>query len=387
MQIHRLAEREIQLGDAEAYRLRNEHRLFTPALLVYPDIVAANIAATIRLFGGDANRWRAHVKSAKLPSVMRQLVDAGVDHLKCATALELRTACEAGARDALLAYPAVGRAIERVRSVAREHPAVSVSALVECEEAVERWRGTGVGLFVDVNPGMDRTGIPDTAVDRVLATVTAVIRAGLEFRGVHYYDGHIRGTSDAGAERLAHQGYDRLLALADAIEGAGVEVPEVITAGTPALPWTLSYAAFRGRSFTHRASPGTVVYGDATSAGQLPPEWGLAPAALVASTVVSHPAPGRITCDAGHKSVSADAGVPTCVVLGRPELTPLKPSEEHLPIAVPEGAERPAVGSVLYLVPRHVCPTVNNFEDAVIVLKGEAARVERVAARGRERPI
>ena len=82
----------------------------------------------------------------------------------------------------------------------------------------------------------------------------------------------------------------------------------------------------------HRASPGTVVYSDATSLTQLPAEWGYQPAAVVISTVVSHPKSNYLTCDAGHKSVSADAGIPTCAVIGHPDLRPLKPSEEHLPI-------------------------------------------------------
>jgi D-serine deaminase-like pyridoxal phosphate-dependent protein len=93
-----------------------------------------------------------------------------------------------------------------------------------------------------------------------------------------------------------------------------------------------------------------------------------------------------VTCDAGHKSVSADAGVPTCVVAGRPELTPLKPSEEHLPIEV-TGGEVPQIGELLYLIPRHVCPTVNNFDDALIVEQGRVVSVERVTARGHEAPL
>jgi len=94
-----------------------------------------------------------------------------------------------------------------------------------------------------------------------------------------------------------------------------------------------------------------------------------------------------ITCDAGHKTVSADAGIPTCVVLGHPELEPLTPSEEHLPMRVADGAAVPAIGELLYLIPRHVCPTVNNFDDAVIVSGRKLIRVETVTARGRERPI
>jgi D-serine deaminase-like pyridoxal phosphate-dependent protein len=137
----------------------------------------------------------------------------------------------------------------------------------------------------------------------------------------------------------------------------------------------------------HRVSPGTLVYCDATSPAQLPADWDLRPAAIVAATVVSHPAPGRVTCDAGHKTVSADAGVPTCAVLGRPDLQPLKPSEEHLPLAVAPGAPVPPIGQVLYLVPRHVCPTVNNFDQAALVRDGRIERLEAVTARGREAPL
>ena len=42
---------------------------------------------------------------------------------------------------------------------------------------------------------------------------------------------------------------------------------------------------------------------------------------------------------------------------------------------------------VLYLIPRHVCPTVNNFDTALLVRKGEIQSVEKVSARGREMPL
>jgi D-serine deaminase-like pyridoxal phosphate-dependent protein len=77
----------------------------------------------------------------------------------------------------------------------------------------------------------------------------------------------------------------------------------------------------------------------------------------------------------------------TCAILGRSELTPLQPSEEHLPIEVPPGAPVPAVGEVIYVVPRHVCPTVNNFDHALLVRDGRIVAVEPVSARGREAPL
>jgi D-serine deaminase-like pyridoxal phosphate-dependent protein len=47
----------------------------------------------------------------------------------------------------------------------------------------------------------------------------------------------------------------------------------------------------------------------------------------------------------------------------------------------------PEVGDLLYLIPRHVCPTVNNFDRALIVADGNILAVERVDARGREGPL
>src|SRR6202008_1711868 len=137
----------------------------------------------------------------------------------------------------------------------------------------------------------------------------------------------------------------------------------------------------------HRVSPGTDKYCDATSLAQLPPELGVIPAVLVLPRVVSHPRVDMITCDAGHKAVSADAGVPTCVVVGHPELTPLSPSEEHLPLAVQEGAAAPQIGDPLFLLPRHICPTVNNFDQAVLVRNEAVESIEQVSARGHEPPL
>ena len=54
---------------------------------------------------------------------------------------------------------------------------------------------------------------------------------------------------------------------------------------------------------------------------------------------------------------------------------------------VAAGAAAPAIGELLFLVPRHVCTSVNNFDHAMIVSGGNLIAVEPVSARGRERPI
>ena len=371
----------------EQYRVSDIENILTPALVVYPEIVASNIARTLDLLGGNGDGWRVHIKTAKLSHTLRMLVERGIYNFKCATSLELLAACNSGARDVLFAYPAVAANARRVRELADAFPNVRISVLAENEEQVRQWRGGPVGVFLDINSGMNRTGVEQKQTDKILGLVRAVGDAKLEFRGLHYYDGQYGGLEEPERSVAAHAGYDCLLEIVSAIRRSGLRVPEVITSGTPTLPCSLSYAGFRGREFFHRVSPGTIVYGDATSLAQLPVEYRLRPAVLVLARVVSQPLPGIVTCDAGHKTVSADAGVPTCAVLGHPELTPLSPSEEHLPVTVAGEAASPRVGDALYLLPRHVCPTVNNFDYALLVRDGQILSVEEVSARGREGPL
>ena len=361
------------------YAVDGLEQVRTPALLVYPEYVRHNIGTTIRLLGRP-DRWRPHLKTAKLAWTMRELVAAGVKQAKCATPLELETACAAGFDDVLVAYPVVGPAVALIRGIADRYPAVRISALVEAPGMVEPWRGSRVGLFIDLNPGMNRTGM---ALDAgCVAGLARAIERGagpLEWRGLHYYDGTASGPA-------VTAGYAGLLALVRALEAEQLRAREIITAGTPAFPAALGYSDLFDAGYLHRLSPGTLVYCDARSLDELPRNAAYAAAVLVLSRVVSRPGPGRITCDAGHKTVSADAGDPTCSVLQHADWTPRHPSEEHLPIDLPDGVALPEHGSPLYLLPRHVCPTVNNFTEAVLVAGGKIAGIEPVTARGRHPP-
>lgn len=356
-----------------SYALTNSAAVLTPSLLIYPERVQANIDAAISFMGGDAGRWRPHVKTTKCSHVVQMLIQSGVRACKCATTLELLMCCEEEMPDVLFAMPLAGPNARRVGDIARSFGRTCVSVLVESQAHLETALDQGLDVFVDVNPGMNRTGISPERSEEIRALATA---AGSRFRGLHYYDGHLA----SGHVEQAQAGYAKLL---DIVTTLGLPVGEVITSGTPATLAGLRFEGFAGESFIHRVSPGTIVFNDLSSLQQIPDQ-GFAAAALVLATVVSHPAPGIITCDAGHKAVSVDSGVPNCQVLGQPELEPLKPSEEHLPIRVPEGARTPAIGEAIYLLPKHICPTVNLFDEAVAVRGGAVAGVWRIRARGHE---
>ena len=199
-----------------------EKRVLTPALVVDLDAVRRNVKAVVDVIG-DVERYRPHLKTTKSRLVWRELLRAGINKFKVATTRELATLVETyhgeypGAEttppfrhlDVLVAYPAVGPSLARVGDIARrpENKArVRVSVLVECEDAVNELPDD-VGCFVDVNPGMNRTGIALDSKDGVEFTaIPATIRAAWirdsfhgksPFRGVHYYEGHISECVDA----------------------------------------------------------------------------------------------------------------------------------------------------------------------------------------------
>ncbi len=364
-------------------RLEGIEMIRTPALILDRDALEQNIGATLTLLGQDPARWRPHLKTAKLGYTMRRLAAHGVRQAKCATTLELETACEAGFEDVLLAYPAPAATAGAVREIAPQYPGVTISVLVEDPSMLAQWRGTAVGMFIDLNSGMNRTGMLLEEHESVIALARAIEEVGFHFAGLHFYDGQANDYPPDQAGPLVHAGYDRLFQLIERLRTSGIAVPEVVTAGTPAFPHAAAYRRFLEAGVIHRVSPGTVVYNDARSLTQLPLDAGYRPAVHVLSRVVSHPGRTRFCCDAGHKTVSADSGDPTCEVVGHPEYMPRHPSEEHLPVDVAGGGPLPARGAPLWLLPRHVCPTVNNFDEALVVAEGRITGLERVTARGR----
>lgn len=367
------------LSDAEL------DRLLSPALLIEMDAVRRNVRAILACCGGDPSRWRPHLKTTKIAAVWRELVRAGVRQFKCATTREAALMLEVlrgenvrGA-DLLVAYPLVGPARQRLGDLARRFPETGIAQLCEEPDDVAA-TPRELGLFVDVNPGMDRTGLDPAGADRIAAIAH---RAAERFRGIHFYDGHIHDVDYEARRAKAHATYAKLLELVARLRRDGIAVGEIITSGTPTLRPALDYAPFRERGAPlHRVSPGTVVFHDQRSADETP-ELDLVPAAVVLARVVSRPGPARITCDAGSKSLAAEAGDPCAVVLGHPELVAGHPSEEHLPLDVTSGAPPPR-GTPLHLVPRHVCPTVNLAEQAVLIERGRIVEIVPVAGRAHD---
>jgi D-serine deaminase-like pyridoxal phosphate-dependent protein len=160
----------------------------------------------------------------------------------------------------------------------------------------------------------------------------------------------------------------------DAILAAGFAVPAIVAGGTPTFPF---HAARPGVE----CSPGTTAFWDASYSALLP-DLPFEPALLLLTRVISRPSSNRLCLDLGHKAVASENPHPRVVLFGLEDATAVGHSEEHLVLETGRAADFP-VGSVLYGVPWHVCPTVALHDQAVVVRDGRADGDWRVAARAR----
>lgn len=288
----------------------------------------------------------------------------------------------AGAPDILVAYQLIGPNLEAVCTLARRHPDVRFGCVLDnvhtfdrLEDACRRHDVT-LAAYVDLDVGMHRTGIAaGPEADELYRGICAsqVLRAG----GIHAYDGHIRDSDPA--ERRARAAVTRELAFAmrDRLRGQGHPVDEIVTGGTPTFPChAAAYEA--GMSL----SPGTYSYHD-WGYGSNFPDLPFKAAAVVFGRVISVSGPGRFTVDVGSKAIAADPAQPRGTILNYPATEAGPQSEEHWVFTIPE-EQTPSVGSPVYIWPKHICPTVEHYDEAA-VLDGEGYVREYwlVTARGR----
>jgi D-serine deaminase-like pyridoxal phosphate-dependent protein len=192
--------------------------------------------------------------------------------------------------------------------------------------------------------------------------------------GLHAYDGHIHEPDPVVRRALYETAFTPVLAFRQQLESAGLPVPTLIAGGTPTFPF---HAACPDRE----CSPGTTVLWDFGYGDKLV-DLPFLPAAVLLTRVVSKPGPGLLCLDLGHKAVAAENPHPRVRLLELPDAPAVSQSEEHLVVETPRAAEF-AVGDALHGIPRHICPTVALYSEAVVVRGGAAVDRWPIAARAR----
>ncbi|MBO0936947.1 D-TA family PLP-dependent enzyme [Fibrella sp. HMF5335] len=359
------------------FTITNPTEIDSPALLVYPERVKANIQVAIELVGG-ADKLRPHVKTHKMRTVTELLLAAGIHQFKCATIAEAEMLAQAGAPDVLLAYPVVGPKATRLRALTDQYPATRFSCLVDSIEAVRHVEAVFVGksldVYIDLNVGMNRTGIlPEKAV-ALFGQLTGL--TSVNCVGLHAYDGHIHATDILERTQEAAAAYALAEGVRQEIEHESGVALNLVIGGSPTF-------ATHAKRDTERlqTSPGTFVFWDAGYA-QTIPELPLQIAAALLTRVVSVVDDHTLTLDLGYKAVASESPLPRVIFPQQSAAEVISQNEEHLIVRVPD-TRRHDPGEVWYAIPIHICPTVALYEKALTVENGHVSNAWPVTARNR----
>jgi D-serine deaminase-like pyridoxal phosphate-dependent protein len=358
------------------YEVENAGDVPSPALLVYPDRVRENIRHMIAI-AGSVERLRPHLKTSKLPEIVRMHSEQGITRFKVATIAEAEMAATAGAIDVLLAYQPVGPNVARLLRLTQQFPHTRFATLID-DESVARALATAavaagvvVPVYLDLDVGMHRSGIePGPAAAALYRRVAEL--PGLHPAGLHAYDGHIHD-KDAAARCASCDAAFSSVEELRAMLGAS-SPPVVIAGGTPTFQCHAKRAGVE-------LSPGTTTFWDLNYSTNLP-DLDFLPAVMLLTRVVSKPGGDRVCLDLGHKAVASENPHPRAAFMGIDDARAMGHSEEHLVIETAQAAALP-VGSVVYAIPWHVCPTVALHDTAVVVRDGRAVDRWAVVARAR----
>lgn len=349
------------------YQIANIHELDSPALVIYPERVKSNIQTAIQMVG-DVKRLRPHIKTNKSLDVVQLMMQAGIYKFKCATIAEAELLGMCQAPDVLLAYQPLGPKLHRLISLMHKYPHTQYACLVDnmataqAQSAVFEANGLKVSVYIDLNLGMNRTGITPNEKAIALYQYCSQLN-GFQSVGLHAYDGHLRHADIAQRTQECNQAFSAVERLKDNLQELGFSKPTIIAGGSPTFP-------IHCQRPDVECSPGTFVYWD-KGYSIICAEQNFLPAALVISRIISLPTPTQLCTDLGHKSIASENSIDKRVFfLDAEDLKPISQSEEHLVMeTTPHHAYQ--VGDVLYGVPYHVCPTITLFERAYTIENGQ----------------
>ena len=301
--------------------------LDTPVMLLDLDRFEANtrrLSSAIREGGKD---WRPHSKGHKSPWIARRQMEFGAIGVTCAKVSEAEVMVDGGVRSVLIANELVTRRkVERAAQLL-DRADVMICAddpfHVQLASAVARDLDVEIPMVVDVNVGMDRTGVAPGRP--ALEIARAIDRApGLRLAGIMGYEGHVltawpdeekrAGTMAAGAGLIESR---RL------IEADGMAVGIVSGGGSGNYMFAASLDGL-----TELQAGGACLmdpfYGKLCHLEELGFEYSL----TILTTVTSRPTRERVITDAGFKSLSArEEGQP--ILLDRPGVELDYLSAEH----------------------------------------------------------
>ncbi len=348
-------------------------QLDTPAVVVDLDVVERNASSMAGWMASRGVSLRPHVKTHKCVEIARIQAAAGAGGITVATLGEAALFGAHGFDDVFIAYP-LWASPAKARRLAELRERVG-SLAVGCDSvAAARMLAGAVGgqpplaVMIEIDSGGRRSGVRPTAA-ATLARQAADL--GLDVRGVFTHGGHgYRGPEER--QRAAFDEVGSLTRAAGLLRDGGFgRGPGGLVVSAGSTPT----AALSARAPVTEQRPGVYILGDRTQVLLGSCTWDDV-ALVVATTVVSVSVQGlgtQFVLDAGSKVLSSDRpawlrGHGHVVEFPHAEIEQLY--EHHAVCRMSAEQKPPAIGSVLRVVPNHVCQVPNLVDDMVVFRAG-----------------
>lgn len=360
------------------YLVDNVDEICSPSLLIFPDRVEHNIKKIIEIAGSTDN-LRPHVKTHKMPEIIRLQMKHGIYKFKCATISETEMVAKCGAPDILMAMQPVGPNLERFFKLKQEFKNSKIACITDNEDVIiqlsdmARQTGLETHVWLDINCGMNRTGI--SPGEKALKLYERIIDSPmLVAEGLHVYDGHIHEPDFSKRENICNESFSQVMGLIEELEEEGITPIKIVAGGTPTFP---IHALRKGVE----ASPGTLLLWDWGYSSTFT-EMEFLHAAVLLTRIVSKPGKDLLCLDLGHKAVASEMPQPRVNFFGLDNYTVYSHNEEHMVIRTTK-ADNYKVGEPLYGIPWHICPTVDRHDTVTVVYNNHATGQWIVEARKR----
>jgi D-serine deaminase-like pyridoxal phosphate-dependent protein len=356
--------------------------LDTPCLVVDLDAVDRNLRRMAVAAQARGVSLRPHVKTHKSLALARMQLEAGATGVTVGTIGEAEVMADGGIDDIFIAYPvwADGPKSRRVRDV---HERSSLAVGVDSPEAAELLAAAVTGserrlrVLIELDSGGRRSGV--TSPDAALRVARRAREVGLQVIGVFTHGGHGYRAPGAGAAAAADE-VAVLGAAAEALSADGFAMERISAGSTPT-------AVLAATGAVNEIRPGTYIFGDRTQlALESIPADGIG--LTVAATVVSTAVPAQVVVDAGAKTLTKDRAdylEGFGLIPDYPGAIVERLYDYHAAVIIPAGSPSPQLGEIVAIVPNHVCPVVEQFDEFVVTRDGRVAGRWPVDARGRSR--
>ena len=316
---------------------------------------------------GSPQRIVPHVKTHKSADVLRMQIDAGMTSFKCATLNEAELLARGGAKEIIVAYPLLHpKKLERFMRLIEMYSETDFKVILSTTEhlnalAVSAKKSNKVvGVYVDLDTGMHRTGVQPGEHAATFYT-QAASTDGIKVLGIHVFDGHTLYKPDLEERKmLVSKSVKHIHDVWEHAAKQGLEILDNLVGGS----WSFHLYP---REPKVRVSPGTWIYWDSRNASM--PELNFQVAAVVLGQVIDRNLQeGTVTVDIGSKAIAPDQPIPERMKLvgyARAEL--VSQSEEHGVIKL--NGEVLDVGEMVLAKPGHACTTTVKYPFALVVDK------------------